>query len=100
MNLQFNKETVCPHCHCTEVVSESVEVDNYLTQPKVKEHVHGGRWEKREFLCGYACTYIPNYKKVEVVRPCTQAEGFKEREKLRTELRKQIRSLEEKLRSL
>lgn len=40
INIKTNK---CPICGCTDIISESVEVDIFN---KIKTHCNGTRWEK------------------------------------------------------
>jgi hypothetical protein len=97
MELLFNKQTSCSECGCAVVVKEEVEVGY---SGVIREHAHGGRWETRTFLCGYACQYSPNFSRNETTRPCQRTPEFEKREAERETLRGQIRELECKLRRL
>lgn len=66
MNFQFLKGDCCPTCGASVVIEESVEVDRYGQNPKVREHVAGGKWEKRKFICGQLLEYSPNFRQTEV----------------------------------
>lgn len=65
MNLQYLKGDNCPICGTNAVIEENVEVDRYGSNPKVREHCNGGKWEKRKFICGQALEYIPNFSRTE-----------------------------------
>lgn len=66
MKLEFITTETCPICGESDVISESVEVSNNRgSEPEIREHVHGGKWEKRRFLCGYEIEYCPNGSKEE-----------------------------------
>ena len=56
MTLTYIKKMQCPECGDPEIVAESVEVSD----GRIREHVHGGRWEHRTFACGLELMYIPN----------------------------------------
>ena len=73
MNLQNISLTACPVCGEREVISENIEIST-LQVPRVLEHVNGGRWEKRKFLCGYVTEYHPNGRREEEGRfsQCTK----------------------------
>ncbi|KSV57735.1 hypothetical protein [Acetivibrio ethanolgignens] len=58
MELRNIKTNKCPICGCTDVVSESVEIDTFN---RVKVHCNGTRWEHRKFLCGKEICYEPNF---------------------------------------
>ncbi|MFF2532344.1 hypothetical protein ACFVS2_25880 [Brevibacillus sp. NPDC058079] len=66
LQLQFIKEKNCPICGTHIVVEESVDVDRFGREPKIREHVHGGKWEHRRFICGMTLSYCPNFQKTEV----------------------------------
>ncbi|MBN1074716.1 hypothetical protein DVV91_10215 [Clostridium botulinum] len=58
-----NIQTIkCPICGCMEIVKEYVETTCF-SEPKVRQHCNGTRWEYREFLCGYKVQYVPNYSR-------------------------------------
>lgn len=69
MNLTHVKTNACPVCSETRVVSESVKTSS-LDRNEILEHAHGGKWERREFLCGYEVEYVPNYREDEKKSPC------------------------------
>lgn len=66
MELKYVKTKKCPICGCTEVVSESVNT----FQHKISVHCNGTEWETREFACGYAVQYVPNFKAEQEVSQC------------------------------
>lgn len=65
MKLEFLKGDNCPICGTHVVIEESVDVDRYGKDPKVREHIHGGKWEKRRFICGQVLEYSPNFRRTE-----------------------------------
>jgi hypothetical protein len=104
MDLLFNKMTKCPDCGCEVVVEESVQTDaswnGSTAATKIREHCEGGRWEKRAFLCGFTGEYVPNFRRVEPLRPCRNTPKFNERLKRLTALRRQKDDLEAQIRRI
>lgn len=100
MELRHNKTTSCPTCGCTTVVCESLQLLSSGRKRKrriVSVHTNGGKWETREFLCGYSCEYVPNLEKVQDAAPCLDNPEAFERAKRAEKLRNQISSLEKEL---
>lgn len=60
MELQNIKTIKCPICGCTDIISESLEIDTF---GQIKIHCNGTRWEHRKFLCGKEIRYEPNFTK-------------------------------------
>ena len=58
MELKHIRTNKCLVCGCTEVISEEIEKEFYSS--KIRYHTNGGRWETREFACGYKVGFVPN----------------------------------------
>lgn len=59
------------------MVEANVETD--IGGQKIREHVHGGRWEAVKFACGRRDAYIPNFSEVEKKQPCGNSAEVKAR---------------------
>lgn len=70
MELRNIKTNKCPICGCTDVVSESVEIDTFSKINKIKVHCNGTRWEHRRFLCGKEICYEPNFSSESIHGNC------------------------------
>lgn len=92
MELRFLKGDKCPICGTHVVVQESVEVDRYGKEPKVREHVHGGKWEHRKFICGLVLSYCPNFRRTEINKlyRCQNDPKLIERNKKREEAKQEV----------
>jgi hypothetical protein len=86
------REDKCPICGTHVVIEESVEVEKYGCNPKVREHVNGGKWEHRKFICGLVLSYIPNFGMTEINKyyTCKNDPTLIERNKKREELKEEI----------
>lgn len=91
MNLNFIKTQVCPICGCTEVVYESVDTSSFTGRTTIREHVNGGRWERRKFLCGLIVAYTPNFRNEEIFGECENDPEVIERKKKLKEDKEKIR---------
>lgn len=69
MNLTHLTTTACPVCNETQVVSESLKTST-MNPDTILEHAYGGRWERREFVCGYEVEYSPNARYDEKKSAC------------------------------
>ena len=93
--IEFNNLDVkeCPECGCNKVVTESLVVAG-IGRRYIHTHTNGERWERREFLCGHASEWVPNFRRAEQVRPCQRSEEYRKKEADRERIRKRIRALE------
>lgn len=85
------------------VVRESIEAGYIYTHKdrrKVREHAHGGRWEQREFLCGFTTEFVPNFGREEIKRRCHHSEKAVNLLKQKEELEKQIEVLQQQRNNL
>lgn len=73
MELRNIKTNKCPICGCTDVVSESVEIDTFH---RIKVHCNGTRWEHRKFLCGKEIRYEPNFSNESVHGNCINDQTY------------------------
>lgn len=69
----------CPVCGCTEVVSETIETE--FGTNNIRYHANGGRWETREFACGYKVQFVPNFGNETVKKKCALDPGDLEKRK-------------------
>jgi len=72
--IEENIPLSCPDCGCSVVVCERKDVFN----GKIRQHVNGGKWDSRTFLCGRTLAWIPNFDKVQLKDQCTYREEYKE----------------------
>jgi hypothetical protein len=90
VNLRFIKTTTCPICGCSQVASESIDVSSYADDPKYNTHCNGENWEHRKFVCGYAISYVPNFRAEEKTNDCkynpTEAEKKMKRAKAKEKI--------------
>lgn len=82
-------DAACPLCGETQIVEESLKTHTRLSDgvPEIREHVNGGRWETRRFLCGQALHYVPNAEHVTLSEyaVCTMNAAYHAREQARTD---------------
>lgn len=87
--LRHISEIACPLCGETQIVAESIQTDTRLRDgvPEIREHVNGGRWETRQFLCGQELRYVPNFRQVALSEyaVCQMHAAYREREQARTD---------------
>ena len=88
MTLTYIKKMQCPECGDPEIVAESVEVSD----GRIREHVHGGRWEHRTFACGLELAYIPNSGRAATAYPCSNGKAFREKEAKRMTAKAALRT--------
>ncbi len=88
--LQSVQTTSCPHCGCTDVINENIDVD---VDYKICVHSHGGRWETRYFNCGFATKYVPNFSCEKSFGECRLTEIYKEKAKMKRAINEQINEL-------
>lgn len=69
MELKHIKTNKCPICGCSEVIMESV--DREWNGDGILYHTNGGRWETREFACGYKVQFVPNFGHEKVRKKCS-----------------------------
>lgn len=67
MQLKHIKITECPICKCKDIVREQLETD--YNDTKIRMHCNGGRWEERQFACGYIVKYEPNFPNIVSDKP-------------------------------
>ena len=66
MELKYINIKKCPQCGCSEVVNEIIETSGQ----QIRYHLNGKRWEQREFACGYAVRFDPNFNEMSEERHC------------------------------
>lgn len=79
MELKHIKTNKCPICGCSEVIMESV--DREWNGDGILYHTNGGRWETREFACGYKVQFVPNFGNEKVKKKCALDPGDLEKRK-------------------
>ena len=90
----------CPHCVCSIVVSETIDV-SHGRERAIREHVNGGRWETREFLCGYKVQSVPNFNNNEMTcGQCTSSPEYQAKARKVQEIREKISKLQNELTNL